>query len=877
MPYVTPTTVLPLVIPHPTVNVPAHASFLTLSPATPPVKQSSNLSTTMVRSSSKDFAYESNQSANPLPGLPRSRNGSKIQLVTPCSSRQASRLDDVQSTAVPISSTPDSGSVPVPVLSVPTPQTSAPMLFKPASGTGSPTKSKRVRGQRTTTFTTSVPSESDDESDTAREDSAKLLSKFPSDTATVGRKRGDMLRHTIPSLSTPNSSASSSLSSVPTISTIPTSPESRSPMLSQPSLISTLPSVGGAAPITRHQAVVAGQGNVLRLNMDAIKRARSISPSTATADSTPGSSYLSPATGDNKYHTVGPSVTFVRKKSGELVKPALRNSRALSSTAVDSSPTTVTTPGSSCSMMFRRNSAPTTPTPKNVHFDAQLEHVKLFLAEQKPAAVSRDGSPTGYGSTTEEETYPWHAFPRRGSPSTASAALSDEEERLRGKLVICVKDAQSCGCETATEAKGPYAKVLDQHPDVGIKLESLVLAEDGKGIKGNVAVKNIAYDKRVTARFTFDWWSTTSEVVGRYVEGVSRPPLPVPSTFGWGSHNPPETHYSSTHDRFTFFIKLGDILPKIDEKTMFLALRYNVAGQEMWDNNRGQNYQVTFERVKPSTGRGRLAPESAPTTSLPSQPRAGSPTKRSESPTKEWSPTKANISDQMAELRKELERVVYEDGDEEDIDSRLRKPMFKRDATGSIGAKKAKTGSSSPPKPSNSSSDPPTLSSQLSSRYDLNASLRSKSWNPSKTLQDSWNPPALPASEMVYPRTMKKVAVAPTTPVKPESSSSTPPSTPGSIPFPSRRTGSESPDETNFVHASRKPVLLPPSSSKSGSPPRPEPLKFGSSKVANPSVSASRALGSPRDREDGYLDDQLAASRLAGVDLNGDPIDNQAT
>ena len=39
-------------------------------------------------------------------------------------------------------------------------------------------------------------------------------------------------------------------------------------------------------------------------------------------------------------------------------------------------------------------SAPTTPAHKGVRFHSQFVHVKLFLTEQKPLAVSRDGSPT---------------------------------------------------------------------------------------------------------------------------------------------------------------------------------------------------------------------------------------------------------------------------------------------------------------------------------------------------------------------------------------------------------------------------------------------------------------------------------------------------
>ncbi|KIO20556.1 carbohydrate-binding module family 21 protein, partial [Tulasnella calospora MUT 4182] len=116
-----------------------------------------------------------------------------------------------------------------------------------------------------------------------------------------------------------------------------------------------------------------------------------------------------------------------------------------------------------------------------------------------------------------------------------------------------------------------------------VKMESLVLAEDGTTLKGSVVVKNLAYDKRVAARFTMDWWQTTSEVVAKYAESVSAPP-------------PHASSIDTTHDRFVFQVKLADVLSKIEEKTMFVAVRYNSAGREMWDNNAGANYEVKFER-----------------------------------------------------------------------------------------------------------------------------------------------------------------------------------------------------------------------------------------------------------------------------------------
>lgn len=579
MPYATPIAVLPP--PTLTRTISTHASSSSSPAGLFPAAPSSPAM------SIHEFAYESNASLNPLPSVPRSKATLKPRLMSPNPSSSA-----------------------MVTVHPPTPD---------RSGSGSPPKSKRVRGQRTTTFSVADSPSSESESENNSHNDERLQ-----DMATVGRKRGEMMRH---------AATMDALKPVLAVDT------------------SVAASTSTHSPPKVHQPITAGQGNVLRLNMDAIKRARSTSPSAVT-----------PSSMIPKYNTVGPSsIQFVRKKSGELVKPALRSSRTNSSVDVTSPVSASSTLTISSTAMFRRNSAPSTPNPKNVHFDVQLEHVKLFLAEQKPAAVSRDGSPTPYGSTTEEESYPWQ-----------SGRRSDEEERARGKLSVKVQD----GCDGVEEARGPYAKCLGSDPEVDVKLESLILAEDGKSLKGSVVVRNLAYDKRVAARFTLDWWQTTSEVAAKYVQGVTRPP-------------PHET--GETHDRFTFVIRLADVLPKIEEKTMFVAVRYNVDTREMWDNNKGGNYKVTFERTKGQTWRDRIAPAAtgSPTkagspvkSSSPQKvsPIKTSPIKTSPTKTREWSPTKANVGDQMAELRKELERVVLDD-DDDDRESRSRRPIFKKDAS----------------------------------------------------------------------------------------------------------------------------------------------------------------------------------------------------
>ncbi|TEB31324.1 hypothetical protein FA13DRAFT_1846007 [Coprinellus micaceus] len=206
---------------------------------------------------------------------------------------------------------------------------------------------------------------------------------------------------------------------------------------------------------------------------------------------------------------------LIRKKSGQLVKPSLKTSRSTSG-------------GEGLSTYSK--SEPATPSFKAVHFDSQLEHVKLFLAEQKPLAVSRDGSPTDDTSGTDSD-FPSFIFWERRETRT--------------------HEVDHLGEETS-------------------------VAPGNNAILGRVRVRNIAFVKTVAIRFTFDSWQTTSEVVGHY-------------------HDSP----SSDFDRFFFTIRLDDLLARIEEKTLVLAVRYSVVGRDYWDNNCGQDYVAKFSRSTP--------------------------------------------------------------------------------------------------------------------------------------------------------------------------------------------------------------------------------------------------------------------------------------
>ncbi|OAA56217.1 protein phosphatase regulatory subunit [Niveomyces insectorum RCEF 264] len=224
---------------------------------------------------------------------------------------------------------------------------------------------------------------------------------------------------------------------------------------------------------------------------------------------------------------------MVRKKSGELVRPALR-----------------------LGSHRRPSSMPGTPTfSKAVHFDSHLEHVRHFLQVDRPLAVSAGSSPVeNYDSETE---YPFNG--NGGQPDQHNRTASHPWEIIVSKFPVDTPDRK-------------------EQP---VRLERVWLSADQKFLHGSIAVLNLAFSKSVVCRFTLDYWKTTSEVAAEYSAEV------VPRVAPQG------------HDRFIFSIKLSD-LANLESKTMYFCIRYNVGGQEFWDNNNGNNFQLDFKKKKPA-------------------------------------------------------------------------------------------------------------------------------------------------------------------------------------------------------------------------------------------------------------------------------------
>ncbi|KAF2270261.1 hypothetical protein CC78DRAFT_539499 [Lojkania enalia] len=215
---------------------------------------------------------------------------------------------------------------------------------------------------------------------------------------------------------------------------------------------------------------------------------------------------------------------LLRKKSGELVKPALRGSSHR-----------------------RPSSMPGTPTyAKAVHFNEDIEQVRHFLQIDRPIAVSAGSSPVETYDSESEYPFGHDDGYRSNAPEWEIKLANFPGDSFERKIAP-------------------------------VRVERIFLASDNKTLVGTVAVANISFHKLVVARFTLDYWKTTSEVVAEY------------------NHDVRKKQTNDGYDRFNFNIKLAD-QANLDTKTLLLCVRYQVNGQEFWDNNNSINYQIDFDR-----------------------------------------------------------------------------------------------------------------------------------------------------------------------------------------------------------------------------------------------------------------------------------------
>ena len=118
-----------------------------------------------------------------------------------------------------------------------------------------------------------------------------------------------------------------------------------------------------------------------------------------------------------------------------------------------------------------------------------------------------------------------------------------------------------------------YMAFRDKIEQGCVSLENVIVKE--YHLLGTVKVKNIAFEKKVVVRYTCDSWATVCDVDATYVPTVSAAPGPSAG---------------SSYDTFSFQLNIPPTFnPNL--KIQF-SVMYETNGQQFWDNNDGNNYEV---------------------------------------------------------------------------------------------------------------------------------------------------------------------------------------------------------------------------------------------------------------------------------------------
>ena len=318
---------------------------------------------------------------------------------------------------------------------------------------------------------------------------------------------------------------------------------------------------------------------------------------------------------------------LLRKQKSALRPPSLNLSNLYSVSKED---------GDLDSSSKESNNSPNGVLKKNVTFSPLLEHIIGFEFSSRPIeiltspihsirdvrhvfAIPQNWTPlsvnytgqmmngmmdsNGYSHTqcrnhdrsvimVEKLIAKWSSSPHPSSSSSSSSLSSSSSSALNVQSPLSsLKDPLT---------SSPFSSIhQNESPLVSI-------FNDKIHIEGFVLVSDLAYEKKVTIRYTTNGWMNVNTVSASYVSSISSIPLSSSSSSSSTSTSHVTSAFNSSNkwDKFRFEIDIMDQNSSssfsslnnqnMNEKPTLLsfAVQYQVLGNEYWANNSGRNYEV---------------------------------------------------------------------------------------------------------------------------------------------------------------------------------------------------------------------------------------------------------------------------------------------
>ncbi|GEQ70054.1 hypothetical protein JCM33374_g3730 [Metschnikowia sp. JCM 33374] len=211
-------------------------------------------------------------------------------------------------------------------------------------------------------------------------------------------------------------------------------------------------------------------------------------------------------------------------------------------------------------------------SPKSVRFASRLERVKMFDGKESPSTVSIQNSPMGspkYDFPVDDYFSIRHEF--NGFFDVHDCHNSDSDSDT---FTEYTKDKQyKINSHNFVSPQNIYDK-----RNSPVYLQSVYLTPDKKSLELIVMCQNLAFEKSLSIKFTFnDWKSSTISNSATYTKSFA----------------------SVNFDQFKFTIPLTHLPSSISAQ---FCIMYVVNGYTFWDNNDSKNYKFSLDKYsKPST------------------------------------------------------------------------------------------------------------------------------------------------------------------------------------------------------------------------------------------------------------------------------------
>ncbi|KAI9268951.1 putative phosphatase regulatory subunit-domain-containing protein [Phascolomyces articulosus] len=236
---------------------------------------------------------------------------------------------------------------------------------------------------------------------------------------------------------------------------------------------------------------------------------------------------------------------------------------------------------------------------KSVRFSDGTDQVRLFYQWQTPqhqASDKKNDIIIKNDNVPHQQQQQQHQLTSTTTMTVTKPVLSNNiatEEKTtmkkKNQLFYQLELVNHCNEEKMNDIINPTTTITKKdHPYQPLELKSIHVVQPPEQqelstssvmpmVVGTCHVANVAFEKHVMVRYTFDDWSTFTDMDAMYCESLA----------------------DSTLDRFTFEFRWK----KMDHDDNFLlqfALRYSVNGMEFWDNNHNENYCARLTVVQPS-------------------------------------------------------------------------------------------------------------------------------------------------------------------------------------------------------------------------------------------------------------------------------------